>query len=56
MKRTVLLLMADAGENGFLGKVAVNFPHPSTKTSVISSHDHFGSAQSDFRHEQASPN
>ena len=56
MKRTVLLLIVDAGENGCLGKVAVYLPHPSTKTSFISSHNYSGSDQRDVRHERASPN
>jgi hypothetical protein len=58
MKRLVLLilvflLMLDFAEDGCLGKATFDLPHPSAKTSVISS-SHPVSGQTDCQHELAS--
>jgi hypothetical protein len=58
MERMVLLILAlllilDLAEDGCLGKVKVYLPHPSTNTSVTSSHHHPDSAKTDIGPELA---
>ena len=52
----VLILLVDFAEDGYIGKVKICLPHPSTKTSVTSSSKYPVSKQSYLSHELASPN